>query len=341
MRDIKVNLSTSETNNVGQIVVRQDDKDTQKIIADIHENGEPKNLAGYTVFFNARIKDGIIARDLANVTGSSQVSYVLKESFYQRTGRVEGFFSFEKNGASESTANFSYHVIAGCKRNIKQGNYIYELEQLFEISDDIIKNKDFRVLIESINEVNSKIDNVSAMFKSEIKAMQEEMDKEFKEIHRITYTFNDKKELVISHDGNEKYVKTHIDSVVDFEKGVKDIINSLKLSKGEKLWSGSVYPLEVEIVPSKKLNACENGWLIVTQSYAGSNIVNPWDFDYHFIPKTPIIAHQLTNTRLLTFAGENTPVFKQIYINNSVITGHKSNGEGVNAGVVISEVWSW
>lgn len=172
MRDIKVNLSTSETNNVGQIVVRQDDKDTQKIIACIHENGEPKNLAGYTVFFNARIKDGIIARDLAQVTGKSQVSYVLKEAFYQKTGRIDGFFSFEKDGNRESTANFAYHVTPGVCRDIRQGNYIYELEQLIKISGEIVGSEDLSPLIRRISEVDSKTESYREATKEEMATLE-------------------------------------------------------------------------------------------------------------------------------------------------------------------------
>lgn len=181
MRDIKMIVSTSEVNNVGQIVVRQDDKGTQKLIAEIIENGQPKNLSGYTVFFNAMVNGGIIARDIAQTTGSSEVTYILKEAFYQKTGRIECFFSFEKDGKRESTADFMYHVVKGTCRNIYQGNYIYEFEQLKDVVGDIIGSQDLLPLLKQITEVDAKTESYKTDSDTKLNKVEKDLKQETKD----------------------------------------------------------------------------------------------------------------------------------------------------------------
>ena len=118
-------LSTTEAyNNVGAVTVRQDDHLTQTFVANIVENGTAKkDTSGYQVFFNALFDGNIIARDLAEFDyGKSIATYTVRDSFFQQIGEVEAYFSFEKDGKRDSTANFSYYVTQGNCRNIRQGN---------------------------------------------------------------------------------------------------------------------------------------------------------------------------------------------------------------------------
>lgn len=173
-------LSTTEPyNNVGAVTVRQDDNLTQTFVANIVENGVKKTgLAGYQVFFNAMFDDNIIARDLAQFDyGKSIATYTLKDSFFQQTGEVEAYFSFEKDGKRDSTANFSYYVTAGNCRNVRQGNYIYELEELLSVSDDIIKNKDFTVLLEENRKLNAKLEEVKSGFNTKLEDINNNLEK--------------------------------------------------------------------------------------------------------------------------------------------------------------------
>lgn len=173
-------LSTTEPyNNVGAVTVRQDDNLTQTFIANIVENGKPKaDLSGYQVFFNALFDGNIIARDLAQYDyGKNVATYTLRDSFFQQTGEVEAYFSFEKDGKRDSTANFSYYVTAGNCRNIRQGNYIYELEELMSVSDDIIKNKDFTVLLEENRKLNAKLEEVKSDFNNQLDGIDNKLTK--------------------------------------------------------------------------------------------------------------------------------------------------------------------
>lgn len=178
MRDINLTLSTSEANNhVGQIVVRQDDENTQKITANITENGKPKSLAGLTVFFNAMIDDAIVARDLATIEDSSKVSYVFKSAFYQHEGRIKAFFTFERGNQRESTADFVYFVTRGNCRNIKQGNYIYEFENLKGVVGDIIGSSDLLPLIKKIDEVQGSVDSYRTETNDKMTSLKNDVDK--------------------------------------------------------------------------------------------------------------------------------------------------------------------
>lgn len=141
----------------------------------------------------------------------------------------------------------------------------------------------------------------------------------------------------LEENGVAKYIETHAKAVL----GLKEAISS-GLSKGEKIWSGAAYPQGDLTYPSKKLSECENGWILVLQSYKGGGVVNPWDKSYHPIPKAPVLANPGVNTKLESFnTGGASKVYKQVYLDDVTIKGHATNGEGTSASQVLSEVWSW
>lgn len=220
-------LSTTEAyNNVGSVMVRQDDHLTQTFVANIVENGTAKkDTSGYQVFFNALFDGNIIARDLAEFDyGKSIATYTLRDSFFQQTGEVEAYFSFEKDGKRDSTANFSYYVTEGNCRNIRQGNYIYELEELFKVSDDIIKNKDFTVLLEENSKLNAKLEEVRTGFDKKLEDVRKELNKHEERTdnpHSVTY------EQVGT------YSKKQID---DKDKAINDIIDKYKEDNKDQGW---------------------------------------------------------------------------------------------------------
>lgn len=252
MRDINLTLSTSEANNhIGQVVIRQDDDNTQKIIADITENGKPKSLAGLTVFFNAMIDNTIIARDLATIEDSSKVSYVLKSAFYQREGRIKAFFTFERGNRRESTADFVYFVTRGTCRNIKQGNYIYEFENLKGVVGDIIGSGDLLPLIKKIDEVqgsvdtyrtetNNKMSTLETKTNNKIttveKDLSQKIDKHEKRVdnpHKVTasqtgaYDKQETKDIVLKNNVKRKYIYnkdagTYLDEKEKYKYGLTE-----------------------------------------------------------------------------------------------------------------------
>lgn len=161
MTDYNIQLSTTEDNAVGVIKIRQDDNKTQKIIAKITSNGSEMKVSDYVVFFNAVSEGQVIARDLAKITNNnSTVEYTLTAPFYSKTGKIDAFFSFEKEGKRDSTANFVYHVIPGSCRGIKGGSYIYDLEELKNVSGEIVGSKDLSPLLEKNRELNASFDGL-------------------------------------------------------------------------------------------------------------------------------------------------------------------------------------
>lgn len=212
-------LSTTEpTNNVGVINVRQGDKESQTFVAEMIENNISKDdINGYSVFLNSMFEGNIIARDLADFDyGTGVATYTLKESFYQRVGKVSAYFSFEKDGVSDSTANFEYTVIPGACQNIRQGNYIYELEELFKISEDIIKNKDFTILINMIKDVDRKVAEVQTQFDESIRLINIELNKKANKTQAQMIKS-------VADDGSPIYNFALFNAEIDLLEGIKRI----------------------------------------------------------------------------------------------------------------------
>lgn len=212
-------LSTTEpTNNVGVINVRQGDKESQTFVAEMIENNISKDdINGYSVFLNSMFEGNIIARDLADFDyGTGVATYTLKESFYQRVGKVSAYFSFEKDGVSDSTANFEYTVIPGACQNIRQGNYIYELEELFKISEDIIKNKDFTILVNMIKDVDRKVAEVQTQFDESIRLINIELNKKANKTQAQMIKS-------VADDGSPIYNFALFNAEIDLLEGIKQI----------------------------------------------------------------------------------------------------------------------
>lgn len=135
-------------------------------------------------------------------------------------------------------------------------------------------------------------------------------------------------------------------SAEDIQANFEELSNGKQeksnLSRGQKLWSGAAYPQADFTYPSKKLSECENGWVLVFQSYKGGGVVNAWDVSYHLVEKNSALMHSGQNTKIESFnTGGASKVYKQVYLTDNSIKGHDTNGEGTNGSQVLSEVWSW
>lgn len=167
-------LSTTEPNNyVGLIKIRQDDKYTQTIIATVNENGLPKNLSGCDIFLNAILPNGYMVRDKVSLVdiATSKLTYTLINSFWQVQGKVTAYFTFEKNGQVESTKNFDYQVIRGWMEGIKQGNYIYEFEELAREVMEALNGADYEALESQLEAYNSDLTAKISLLKTQFDSM--------------------------------------------------------------------------------------------------------------------------------------------------------------------------
>lgn len=168
MTTYKINLSTTEPNNdVGLIKIRQDDTMTQRLSVTVYEHDKLVDLTGYDIYLNSKMPNQSTVRDkvtdLINPK-NGHFSYTLIDSFWQCLGDISLWFSFEINGTRDSTANFEYRVIQGHCKEINQGNYIWEFEELKrkleEMGLDLSKNyEDFKqrldVLLEMFKAMNT------------------------------------------------------------------------------------------------------------------------------------------------------------------------------------------
>lgn len=328
MRDINLTLSTSEINNVGQIVIRQDDKNTQKLIATITENGQAKNLVGLTPYFNAMIKGHVIARDIAEITGKSEVSYILKEGFYQKTGRIEGFFSFESNGNRESTANFNYHVIKGTCRNIAQGNYIYTFEELAKTLGDIIDNDSVLPLIVKVDELNAKLDGYQIETLQDIENLKKDIDLSFVDFKNQT------NESIKKHEDN----KANPHNVTANQTGaftkqeVRDLLSGTKIVtlNGTYLVETDKYEYDYS-----KLTF---GIILVWGSYIEGEGAKNSHFQTQLIAKETINSYPGSSHSFFVGPNVANQGVKIVYVNKNELFGHENNAKAGNTVAVLRKI---
>lgn len=170
----KLQLSTTEPNNdVGLIKINQDDENSQTFEAEINEFGNLKDFSDREVYFNAKIgpykvRDKVPPENI--YYDSNRVSYTLIAPFLQKVGEFDAWFSFKKSNEDIdefSTTFFNYRVITGITKGIKEGNYLWDMEELLrfykrykELIAEVINDHDFSGLIEEIAELDNRTDQL-------------------------------------------------------------------------------------------------------------------------------------------------------------------------------------
>jgi len=96
---------------------------------------------------------------------------------------------------------------------------------------------------------------------------------------------------------------------------------------GKVLWQGGTWMIASQsITPSTPLSDCLNGWILLWSRYTGG-APSDAQFVASLVPKyyTQMYSGKGMNFPLSTFSTNKT-VTKMLYITNTTITGHETNG---------------
>ena len=172
MSDYSVTLSTTDPNNyVGLIKLRHADVNSQAIVAQIVENGQPKSFEGLQPFFclmaqeitgQGVSEESIVSFDAKNGT----LNYIASDNALQMVGRNEAYFSFRKQAGDQwieqfSTRTFHYIVEKSIySQPFKDSNYWWTFKELNRIFNQYIEDgkKSWEEFVEANREILESID---------------------------------------------------------------------------------------------------------------------------------------------------------------------------------------
>ena len=121
--------------------------------------------------------------------------------------------------------------------------------------------------------------------------------------------------------------------------GKKILINQGR----QNLWTGTYFMTENQTVtPSKTLDACQNGWVLVWCDYNNPN-AQDYNYVYHYVHKNANWSGKNSLWDTPYQEGGNKLFTKALYITNTTIKGHASNSSATGYGddVVLRYVYEW
>ena len=167
-----ITLSTTEpNNNVGIVKLRHADVNSQAIVAQIVENGQPKNFEGLQPFFclmaqeitgQGVAEEAVISFDSTKGT----LTYIASDNALQMVGRNEAYFSFRKQDGEQwieqfSTRTFHYIVEKSIySQPFKDSNYWWTFKELYRIFSQNIEDgkKSWEEFVEANRKILESID---------------------------------------------------------------------------------------------------------------------------------------------------------------------------------------
>jgi len=167
-----ITLSTTEpNNNVGIVKLRHADVNSQDIVAQIVENGQPKNFEGLQPFFCLMAQEitgqGVSEESIVSFdTKKGTLTYTASDNALQFVGRNEAYFSFRKQVGKQwveqfSTRSFHYIVEKSIySQPFKDSNYWWTFKELYRIFNQYIEDgkKSWEEFVEANREILESID---------------------------------------------------------------------------------------------------------------------------------------------------------------------------------------
>ncbi|WHA08801.1 phage baseplate upper protein [Enterococcus montenegrensis] len=237
-------LSTTEPHNyIGIVKVRQGNKNSEILEAQIVENGLPFDLSGCKVYFES-IVGGKYPVQLASKTidaKQGKIQYTFDEYSMQCLHRqTADFIIYKGEDIVATTQDFTYFVInAVSKTEGEMGSYWQSVEDLIEDMRDYINSgqDDFDAWFESIKEILAGIDpggklllelmearvdlqgvkhnSISERLKADFLYLQEQLTDQIENMKQAHYTLHafDVSTLTILQDDN--FSKNHETEIVN------------------------------------------------------------------------------------------------------------------------------
>lgn len=165
-------LSTTEpNNNIGIVKLRHADVNSQDIVAQIVENGQPKNFKGLQPFFCLMAQEitgqGVSEESIVSFDAKKgTLTYTASDNALQMVGRNEAYFSFRKQEGEQwveqfSTRTFNYIVEKSIySQPFKDSNYWWTFKELYRIFNKYIEDgkNSWEQFVEANREILESID---------------------------------------------------------------------------------------------------------------------------------------------------------------------------------------
>ena len=172
MTEYNIILSTTEpNNNVGIVKLRHADVNSQSIVAQIVENGQPKNFEGLQPYFCLMAQEitgqGVSEESIVSFDAKKgTLTYTASDNALQMVGRNEAYFSFRKQVGEQwieqfSTRTFHYIVEKSIySQPFKDSNYWWTFKELNRIFNQYIEDgkKSWEEFVEANREIIESVD---------------------------------------------------------------------------------------------------------------------------------------------------------------------------------------
>ena len=172
MTEHYLTLSTTEpNNNIGIVKLRHADVNSQAIVAQIVENGQPKSFEGLQPFFCLMAQEitgqGVSEESIVSFDAKKgTLTYTASDNALQMVGRNEAYFSFRKQEGEQwveqfSTRSFHYIVEKSIySQPFKDSNYWWTFKELYRIFNQYIEDgkKSWEEFVEANREILESID---------------------------------------------------------------------------------------------------------------------------------------------------------------------------------------
>ena len=167
-----ITLSTTEpNNNVGIVKLRHADVNSQAIVAQIVENGQPKNFEGLQPYFCLMAQEvtgqGVSEESIVSFdTKKGTLTYTPSDNALQFVGRNEAYFSFRRQVGDQwveqfSTRTFHYIVEKSIySQPFKDSNYWWTFKELYRIFNQYIEDgkKSWEEFVNQNKEIIESVD---------------------------------------------------------------------------------------------------------------------------------------------------------------------------------------